>query len=860
MNDSDRSRQSLPIRTAGLWLGLWALVVLLCNLFIIWFFPPPEGHGLLLEISLWAGAVLLAWCSFFLVLRFYQPLMDFYQAHSAGSRMEPAAIEAAQRAAESLYFKLASVGAVCPVALMAGVGAFIVREADLPAGHIGYYLLLGLFGSLIMGMVFFFSPEVRSGAALEAASSYGAGVRRRRGLSLRAKTIMLGFGLASMPALLVGAFSNFHANRLMAEELGRRMAGSLILVERGARNLEKAGADRSAIERYLATEARKLGEECFLHLVGLGGKAYRSPDAEPLSGDLFRAIAARREPLASGTMTDPVGTGVYAFAFGSDGSNVLIAPVRAAALKSTRSTLLGLTLGILVCALLVAGGLGWLFASYLSGMIRRMLVFTGEVARGELRRDLIVVGDDEIGELGDALHGMADNLRRMVRDVSTLANQIASTCDRLLLKASAIATGADVQAQSVLDASSAVQRLNETLRGGAASLQQLAQSARQTVEVADKVNQGFSLMQGECGSLQQTVDRTGQIVEKMGRAVQEVAQVIHDLSGGAVRSAQSMLEVDRSVAEVTTRAAETAQMTRRAIDVAQEGAVAVRRTIEGMDRIVDSTRRASSVILGLGNRIEAIGSILGVIEEIADQTNLLALNAAIIAAQAGEHGRGFAVVADEIRSLAERTASSTREIGQMINDIQEASGEAMQVMRGGGATVNEGVNLAQQAGEALNQILVNVQRAAENVEIIAKLTETQAQSSAMVTREINQVAELAGRISQAASSQSRNGESLLSTFRETMRSSETLGKLIHQQAQENRLALATVGEMRDSSERSSAALSEQTTVSDSILRVIEQVREIAKNHARAAQEMGEATQSLAEKSARLKQEIDSFHV
>jgi methyl-accepting chemotaxis protein len=159
-----------------------------------------------------------------------------------------------------------------------------------------------------------------------------------------------------------------------------------------------------------------------------------------------------------------------------------------------------------------------------------------------------------------------------------------------------------------------------------------------------------------------------------------------------------------------------------------------------MEAIANSVERVGGIIQALGQRSDQIGEIVEVIDEIADQTNLLALNAAIEAARAGEQGRGFAVVADEVRRLAERTGKATKEIANMIRAIQAEANGAVASMEAGQGEVKAGVELANQAGQALTEIVGVVERVTGQVQQIAAAAEQQSASSEEISSNVEAVA------------------------------------------------------------------------------------------------------------------------
>ena len=282
------------------------------------------------------------------------------------------------------------------------------------------------------------------------------------------------------------------------------------------------------------------------------------------------------------------------------------------------------------------------------------------------------------------------------------------------------------------------------------------EQSRKAQEAMQQAEAASTEAQSKTEAMLVAADKLEQVGSVVSSASTELSAQIEQSDRGAAESAQrlseaatAMNEMNATVQEVAKNAGSASAASAETREKAEAGAQVVEKAVRSIDQVHQMSLELKDDMTQLNEHAQDITRIMGVISDIADQTNLLALNAAIEAARAGEAGRGFAVVADEVRKLAEKTMASTNDVGNAIKAIQESTAKSMTGVDNAVERIGEATELANQSGQALQEIVATVEATGDQVNAIATASEEQSAASEEINQSIVQVNDMSRQTAEA---------------------------------------------------------------------------------------------------------------
>lgn len=315
----------------------------------------------------------------------------------------------------------------------------------------------------------------------------------------------------------------------------------------------------------------------------------------------------------------------------------------------------------------------------------------------------------------------------------------------------------DLQAKIQINTKDEVQELGNHFNQVIEEFRQIVANNKLTADQVANSSQELSTI----------TEEASMTAEQVSKNMQSIAAGVDNTFVQANNASTKVIQLSAGIEQAATNALSVSDNARKVSQYAKEGNVEITKAINKMNSVGSKVESLAKDVTNLGGRSKEIGTIVEVINSIASETNLLALNAAIEAARAGEQGRGFAVVAEEVRKLAEESSLASKQISELIIEVQTSTQKVVLSTESRAAEIQEGIEVVGQAGSSFQGILRDVESIASQIQEISTAMEQMAAG-------VNNLAEIVSKLEENAKISQGNTQEISAAVQEQSASLEGL--------------------------------------------------------------------------------------
>lgn len=465
----------------------------------------------------------------------------------------------------------------------------------------------------------------------------------------------------------------------------------------------------------------------------------------------------------------------------------------------------------------------------------------------------------EIAVLIVGFNSLISRLKDTIKKLFSTTNDVTTAIEQTNLIIDRVTEGTHNQVDATKAVISAIEDANKSQKEILEGTQSLGGFSEENFSSLVQLNATSEEMTESSEHLFQNVSDAYSTIAEISSAAKTIAKSTEELSTSTEEITASIDQISANIKEVESSTKESASLTALVREIASDtGMITVADSMEGMEEIIKSVDKTIELANTLKTKSTDVEKVLTVIDDVTKQTNLLSVNAAILASQAGEYGKGFSVVAKEIKMLADRTASSAKEITGIVEAIQNGITEMTHVAENSKIKVTNGNALVVKTGEGFREVINSAQKSAEMAKTIQSATKEQVNGIVQMKESMDMIFLMVENVTKSTSEHETGSEHLVSVTGKIKEISETIKRGMKEQTSGIHLISKNLELTNERIKHIADISSKHGKVNEDVLSAVQKIEGICNSTLTIAQEISASFNTLLQEAEVLRSDMKGF--